>query len=122
MIRSRRSFRILSASAKIDVHNMSAHVKRGPQAGAIADGGGGLVGTLPIARERWQRRADPAAEAPAPRRWSRRWALWLTLGYLGQVALRLWLSRSQSVPLANPDESAYLVIARVLAHAGAASD
>jgi len=80
------------------------------------------VGTLPIARERWQRRADPAAEAPAPRRWSRRWALWLTLGYLGQVALRLWLSRSQSVPLANPDESAYLVIARVLAHAGAASD
>jgi hypothetical protein len=80
------------------------------------------VGNLLVARDRWQRRADPAAAVPAVRHWSRRWALWLTLGYLGQVALRLWLSRSQSVPLANPDESAYLVIARVLAGAGAPSD
>jgi hypothetical protein len=80
------------------------------------------VGNLLVVRDRWQRRADPVAEVPAVRHWSRRWALWLTLGYLGQVALRLWLSRSQSVPLANPDESAYLVIARVLAGAGAPSD
>jgi hypothetical protein len=83
------------------------------------------VGNLLVSRERWHRRADPSSEgaAPrAPRRWSRWWALWLVLGYLAQVALRVWLSRSQTVPLANPDESAYLVIARVLAHAGAASD
>ena len=83
------------------------------------------MGNLLVSRERWQRRADPVSEgvAPrAPRHWSRRWALWLVLGYLAQVALRVWLSRSQTVPLANPDESAYLVIARVLAHAGAASD
>jgi hypothetical protein len=46
----------------------------------------------------------------------------LVLGYLAQVAFRLWLSRHQVVPLANPDESAYLVEARVLAHAGAPSD
>lgn len=65
------------------------------------------------------------AAAPAPvagRRWSRWWVLWLVLGYLAQVAFRLWLSRNQAVPLANPDESAYLVEARVLAHAGAGSD
>jgi len=85
------------------------------------------VGNLLISRDRWQRRADPLAAAPGPgpglrRRWSRRWVLWLALGYLGQVALRLWLSRAQAVPMANPDESAYLVIARVLAHAGAPSD
>lgn len=67
--------------------------------------------------------ADPALDAARPRRrWSRWWALWLVLGYLGQVAFRLWLSRMQAVPMANPDESAYLVEARVLAHAGAASD
>ena len=85
------------------------------------------MGNLLIARDRWQRRVDPSADpgaaGPGPgRRWSWRWALYLALGYLGQVALRLWLSRSQTVPLANPDESAYLVIARVLAHAGAPSD
>ena len=78
------------------------------------------MGNLLIARDRRPRRADPAPVIA--RRWSRRWALWLTLGYLAQVALRVWLSRSQTVPMANPDESAYLVIARVLAHAGAPSD
>ena len=31
------------------------------------------------------------------------------------VALRVWFSRAQTVPLANPDESAYLIAARVLA-------
>lgn len=80
------------------------------------------MGNLLVVRDRWQRRADLTAEVPAVRHRSWRWVLWLTLGYLGQVALRLWLSRSQSVPLANPDESAYLVIARVLAGAGAPSD
>ena len=83
------------------------------------------MGNLVTSRYRWQRRPVPPPGAAVPglgRRWSRRWALWLALGYLGQVALRLWLSRSQIVPMANPDESAYLVIARVLAHAGAPSD
>jgi hypothetical protein len=66
--------------------------------------------------------------AEAPGRFGRggrpslRWALVLAVGYLAQVAFRLWLSRHQVVPLANPDESAYLIEARVLAHAGAPSD
>ena len=63
-----------------------------------------------------------AGTAAAGRRWSPWWALALVLGYLAQVAFRLWLSRHQVVPLANPDESAYLVEARVLAHAGAPSN
>ena len=102
------------------------------------------MGSLLVPRGRWQRRPDgpdgrgahaedPRAEdqgitpagtgPPGPgHRWSPWWALWLTLGYLGQVALRLYLSRMQIVPLANPDEAGYMVAARVLAGAGAPSD
>ena len=99
------------------------------------------MGSLLVPRGRWQRHPDgpdspdkhgPAADQeitpgdtglPVPgRRWSPRWALWLTLGYLAQVALRLYLSRMQTVPLANPDEAGYMVAARVLAGAGAPSD
>jgi hypothetical protein len=36
-------------------------------------------------------------------------------GWLCQAGFRAWLSRGQLVPLANPDESAYLIAARVLA-------
>ena len=39
----------------------------------------------------------------------------LVIGWLGQAGLRVWFSRTQVVPLANPDESAYLIAARVLA-------
>ena len=71
--------------------------------------------------------AGPAPGGQAPgRRWPRPGrpvlVLALVLGYLAQVAFRVWLSRHQTVPLANPDESAYLVEARVLAHAGAPSN
>ena len=49
-------------------------------------------------------------------RWSaRRWALLVAVGWLFQFGLRVWLSSGQSVPLANPDESAFLIAARVLA-------
>ena len=51
--------------------------------------------------------------APAPR--GRRWGLLLAAGWLAQAGLRAWLSRAQTVPLATPDESAYLIAARVLA-------
>jgi len=44
-----------------------------------------------------------------------RWGLLLVVGWLVQAGLRAWLSRSQVVPLAIPDESAYLIGARVLA-------
>jgi len=48
-------------------------------------------------------------------RQARRWGLLLIAGWLVQAGLRAWLSRSQVVPLAIPDESAYLIAARVLA-------
>ncbi|MFG2085697.1 hypothetical protein [Spirillospora sp. NPDC048824] len=56
--------------------------------------------------------ADPGAvHAGASRR---RWAWLFGLGWLAQVAVRLWLSSGQTVPVATPDESGYLFAARVL--------
>jgi hypothetical protein len=46
---------------------------------------------------------------------SRPWGRWLLLGWLAQVAIRLWLSRDQTIPVATPDETGYLFAARVLA-------
>ena len=43
------------------------------------------------------------------------WVILLTVGWLVQAGLRVWFSRQQFMPLANPDETAYLVAARVLA-------
>jgi hypothetical protein len=54
-------------------------------------------------------RPEPAA------RGRRRWGFLLVAGWLVQAGLRAWLSRAQVVPLAIPDESAYLIAARVLA-------
>jgi hypothetical protein len=53
----------------------------------------------------------------------RRWMLVLLLatGWLIQAGLRAWFGRMQVVPLANPDETAYLIAARVLA-GGTAAD
>jgi hypothetical protein len=71
------------------------------------------------------RQGDLAAarqgDLAAARRAARRWALLVAAGWLVQVGLRGWFSRGQSVPLANPDESAYLIAARVLA-GGPATD
>ena len=50
----------------------------------------------------------------AGRRSARRWGLLLVAGWLVQAGLRAWLSRAQVVPLANPDETAYLITARFL--------
>ena len=52
---------------------------------------------------------------------ARRWALLVAVGWLVEFGLRVWFSRGQSVPLANPDESAYLIAGRVLA-GGPATD
>jgi hypothetical protein len=74
--------------------------------------------------------ADPAdpglapsadASTAAARRVARRWVLLLALGWLVQAGVRAWFSHGQSVPLANPDESAYLIAGRVLA-GGPATD
>ena len=64
------------------------------------------------------RLADPAGAAGATAgSWAtgRRWVILLAVGWLVQVGLRVWFSRQQFMPLANPDETAYLVAARVLA-------
>ena len=62
-------------------------------------------------------RPDPGrhGDRSAARRTARRWALLVGLGWLVAAGLRIWFGRGQSVPLANPDESAYLIAARVLA-------
>jgi hypothetical protein len=69
--------------------------------------------------------AGPAATggkaSTAARRTARRWALLVAAGWLLLAGVRVWFSRGQSVPLANPDESAYLIAARVLA-GGPATD
>jgi hypothetical protein len=56
-----------------------------------------------------------------PRR-GRTWlvVLLLVAGWLVQAGLRAWFSRAQVVPLDNPDETAYLIAARVLAGGPAA--
>jgi hypothetical protein len=64
--------------------------------------------------------ADPAdAVTSGPGRTARgaawRWGLLLGFGWLLQAGLRVWFSRGQATPLANPDETAYLIAARVLA-------
>ena len=60
---------------------------------------------------------DPAEQTrPAPRppvEWG--WVLLLAGGWLFQTALRLLLAHGQTVPLAAPDEPAYLIAARVFA-------
>ena len=55
------------------------------------------------------------------RRTAWRWGLLLVGGWLLQAGLRAWLSRAQVAPLANPDETAYLIAARVLAGGPAAN-
>ncbi|WP_155128150.1 hypothetical protein [[Actinomadura] parvosata] len=45
----------------------------------------------------------------------------LAAGWLAQVALRLWLNRYHTMPVANPDETGYLLAARWLA-GGAGAD
>ncbi len=58
----------------------------------------------------------PAVTRSARRaRRARLWGLLLVAGWLVQAGLRAWLSRTQTVPLATPDEAAYLIAARVLA-------
>jgi hypothetical protein len=63
--------------------------------------------------------AGSAAAGSGPGRSTRgaawRWGLLLGVGWLVQAGLRVWFSRGQATPLANPDETAYLIAARVLA-------
>jgi hypothetical protein len=67
-------------------------------------------------------RLDQTTEAtvdPPRRNWL--FALLLVVGWLGQAGLRAWFSRGQTVPLDNPDETAYLIAARFLGGGPAAN-
>jgi hypothetical protein len=68
-------------------------------------------GSVPVST-RTRRHVAAAASSQAT---GRRWVILLAVGWLVQVGLRVWFSRHQVMPLANPDETAYLVTARVLA-------
>jgi hypothetical protein len=57
-------------------------------------------------------RATRATVNPLRRNWL--FTLLLVVGWLAQAGLRAWFSRGQALPLDNPDETAYLVAARVL--------
>jgi hypothetical protein len=91
----------------------------------LARSGEPTPGGLAAARRAGPSETQPAGTGPAAtgggRRSARRWALLVAAGWLLQAGLRAWFSRGQSVPLANPDESAYLIAARVLA-GGPATD
>ena len=87
-------------------------------AGAAAVDARGSVPVVPVAAR--TRRGAAAAVTASSRAASRRWVILLALGWLVQVGLRVWFSRHQVMPLANPDETAYLVTARVLAGGPAA--
>lgn len=65
---------------------------------------------------------SPSATSRSQRAFSvRRWQLLLVAGWLFQAGLRAWLGHSQTVPLANPDESAYLIAAQILGGGPAAN-
>jgi hypothetical protein len=62
-----------------------------------------------------KRPAGATRAGTGARRTAWRWGLLLGAGWLIQAGLRVWFGRGQVVPLANPDETAYLIAARVLA-------
>jgi hypothetical protein len=64
-------------------------------------------------------RAIGAVVGPLRRNWLV--ALLLAIGWLVQAGLRAWFSRGQMVPLDNPDETAYLIVARFFAGGPAAN-
>jgi hypothetical protein len=73
-----------------------------------------VVRPLEFAAQASEADAADVARPAARGRQARLWGLLLIAGWLVQAGLRAWLSRSQVVPLATPDESAYLIAARVM--------
>jgi uncharacterized membrane protein YciS (DUF1049 family) len=65
-----------------------------------------------VAAEARLDRAIGATVDPQRRKWL--FAVLLVAGWLVQAGLRAWFSRAQVVPLDDPDETAYLIAARVL--------
>ncbi len=74
---------------------------------------GALAGRIAPGRDRSTGTADDRGAGRTGA--GRRWVVLLVAGWLCQAGLRAWFSRVQVMPLANPDETAYLIAARVLA-------
>ena len=89
---------------------------RGAAAGAAAVDARGSA-PVPARAAQTARTAQTRPRVPAVQAGTsgRLWVILLTLGWLVQAGLRVWFSRQQFMPLANPDETAYLIAARVLA-------
>ena len=88
---------------------------RGPAApdGAIEARAGALARRPAPARD--QSTGTAGGRGAGSARARRRWVVLLVAGWLCQAGLRAWFGRMQVMPLANPDETAYLIAARVLA-------
>src|SRR6185437_3153977 len=77
----------------------------------MRDAGGAAAvdarGSVPVSARTRRGAAGTATASP----WAagRRWLILLALGWLVHAGLRVWFSRHQVIPLANPDETAYLV-------------
>jgi hypothetical protein len=84
---------------------------RGPVGAATVDARGTTPVPARTGRTGRIRRVPGVTARPS----GRFWVILLTVGWLVQAGLRAWFSRQQFMPLANPDETAYLVAARVLA-------
>jgi len=82
---------------------------RGSVGAAAVDARG--TAPAPVRTARTRLRVPGTTARPS----GRFWVILLTVGWLVQAGLRAWFSRQQFMPLANPDETAYLVAARVLA-------
>jgi hypothetical protein len=80
-------------------------------AAAVDARGSAPVPVRPVRPVRTRLRVPEVTARPS----GRLWVILLTVGWLVQAGLRVWFSRQQFMPLANPDETAYLVAARVLA-------
>ena len=88
---------------------------KGPAApdGAIEARAGALARRSAPARD--QSTGTAGGRGAGSARAGRRWVVLLVAGWLCQAGLRAWFGRMQVMPLANPDETAYLIAARVLA-------
>ncbi|MBT2213835.1 hypothetical protein [Actinomadura sp. NEAU-AAG7] len=81
-----------------------------PPGGGTGTGGGAAVTRGPL---RGAGTLPEGAGAPARAR-RRRWVWLFLLGWLAQVAVRVWLASGQTMPIAIPDEAGYLFAARVM--------
>ncbi|MFB4299516.1 hypothetical protein [Actinomadura sp. NTSP31] len=71
--------------------------------------------TLEIVPVRPPARSGPAPAAPPPVRRDRALPWLMAAGFAAQVCVRLWSARARTGPVANPDETGYLLAARALA-------